>query len=945
MLCHRCGSHVPDNAKTCNNCGATLQHTRATSPGTLVLRRKKRQQTRADLPYRVGSTIADRYEVEEILGSGALGAVFKVYDRDLDLDVALKIILPQYLSGPESLLELRKNIRRVRKLNHPNIVRIHDEGVDGDIFFFTMQHLEGLTLRKIIDLRKDKQQVFQLEEIVPILSQIGQALEYAHASIFHGYLKPHNVIVLPDLLKVTDFGLAISLPFSSLQDAHQAQPDGILYLAPEMHDGQSGDSRSDIFSLGVLLAEMLTGQILERQIESLRLYNPDCHHLLDAVYHKATETNPTKRYQHVADLIADLSSILEFGELAESEEVPTVISQAEHLPYQLSDEPDPGLSFQEMTLDEDKVVDRAFAEPPALSSPKVSDPPSSPDLPKSSEPSKASKSTHPPSSNKAQAPHPTPPPLPLPSSQPSLTPPPLPRAAPQHTGASVRFDDDGETLSLEDERKAPTPPPLPPKQRPTASPPPLPKQESHPKESQPNKAMPPPAPFAVPSSTTANVPPLGLLSTSTPSNVNDVGGSPLLAPPKPTIPPPAVPHPNTRVSRTNNNVRREPQEKFSRTGLISFFVGMLVIFSIGGVGIYLKFVYFPKSRAQELEAQRLAALQSKQTPPQTTGSPLSILPTPPTSPIDLMPAERTSPDAGVSATPPVPVRPPEPSRATPPVRTTPPARTTPPPRRTDDPPLPSLLPSTRHPETREPVSREPVSREPVLRTPETREPETREPVTRRPISDAQRAAILAKLPTIPRIQTTRCPAGMAYIREGAFRMGSASNDEMRSFGELPLVLKNTKDYCIDRHEYPGRGRTPKTNVSWEAANNLCQSVGKRLCDEIEWERACKGGRNIRYPYGNDFNAEICNTRTKDGKDRPLRAAGAAKRCKSPYGIFDMSGNAAEWTSSRFRNRDWRIIRGGAANRPDWDVRCASRGNLPPSTQKPTIGFRCCADPR
>ncbi|MCB9639760.1 MAG: SUMF1/EgtB/PvdO family nonheme iron enzyme [Myxococcales bacterium] len=926
MLCHRCGSHVPDNAKTCNNCGATLQNIRATNPGTLVLRRKKRQQTRGDLPYRVGSTIADRYEVEELLGSGALGAVYKVYDRDLDLEVALKIILPQYLGGPENLLELRKNIRRVRKLNHPNIVRIHDEGVDGDIFFFTMQHLEGLTLRKIIDLRKDKQQVFQLEEIAPILSQIGQALEYAHASIFHGYLKPQNVIVLPDLLKVTDFGLALSLPFSSLQDAHQSHPDGILYLAPEMHAGHIGDSRSDIFSLGVLLAEMLTGQILERQIESLRLYNPECHHLLDAVYHKATETSPTQRYQHVADFVADLNSILEFGELAESEEVPTVISQAEHLPYQLSEEPDGNLSFQEMTLDEDKALENAFSE--------LGAPTKEPAVAKAVSAEHGAAALLEKAERAQQSGSLTPPPLPLPSSQPNLTPPPLPRAAsPKATGASVRFDDDGETLSLEDELKAASPPPLPPKQRATASPPPLPKQEPA-KRPTPASPLAPPAPFATPGSAAIAPPPLN----------NDIAGSPLAPPAKPTIPPPSIPHPSLRPSSSPAIPnRRDNQEKFSRTGLISFFVGMFVIFTIGGVGIYLKFVHFPRQRAKEFERKRLLAM--KQVAPRNIGAPITMQP--PTandagandagggdaggSPIDLMAPERTQPDAGTpeKATVPPPVRPTE-RRATvarpnprPSVRRTAPVErrvaVAPPKRRSggsDEPPLPNLF-----------------------------EPRRTEPPSRREIDKKRRAAILAKLPEIPRLQVSRCPSGMAHIRSGSFRMGSSPSDEMRSFGELPLVLKSTKDYCIDRYEYPGRGRRPKTSVSWNTANNICQGMGKRLCTEVEWERACKGGRNIRYPYGSNFSADSCNTRTSDGKDRSLRSSGSFRRCKSAYGVYDMSGNAAEWTSSRFRNRSWRIIRGGAANRPDWDVRCASRGNLPPTTQKPTIGFRCCADPR
>ena len=126
MLCHRCGTHVANDAISCHNCGASLagQSSQGKKTGTITLRRKRRQQAPSDLPYRVGSTIAGRFEVKEVLGSGALGAVYKVIDKDLDMELALKVILPTFLSG-DTTLELRKALRRVRKLSHTNIIRIY----------------------------------------------------------------------------------------------------------------------------------------------------------------------------------------------------------------------------------------------------------------------------------------------------------------------------------------------------------------------------------------------------------------------------------------------------------------------------------------------------------------------------------------------------------------------------------------------------------------------------------------------------------------------------------------------------------------------------------------------------------------------------------------------------------------------------------------------------
>lgn len=187
---------------------------------------------------------------------------------------------------------------------------------------------------------------------------------------------------------------------------------------------------------------------------------------------------------------------------------------------------------------------------------------------------------------------------------------------------------------------------------------------------------------------------------------------------------------------------------------------------------------------------------------------------------------------------------------------------------------------------------------------------------------------------------------MALIKKGGFLMGSSVDDKMRNWGEKKLKWTRTGAYCIDRFEYPGPGRRPRTSMSFYQAQKACEKKGKRLCSEEEWERACKGSRNIRYPYGNDFNDRICNTRTKDDQNRSVTASGRFRRCRSPYGIYDMSGNVAEWTASRYRRgAPTRVVRGGSARHADWGVRCASRSAQSPSRRKGTIGFRCCTDPK
>jgi formylglycine-generating enzyme required for sulfatase activity len=166
------------------------------------------------------------------------------------------------------------------------------------------------------------------------------------------------------------------------------------------------------------------------------------------------------------------------------------------------------------------------------------------------------------------------------------------------------------------------------------------------------------------------------------------------------------------------------------------------------------------------------------------------------------------------------------------------------------------------------------------------------------------------------------------------RPGERSND--------PIYVSS---FCIDRFEYPNKGgAAPKIKVSWYEAKAACESQGKRLCMEKEWERACKGPDNYRYPYGNEFNDTSCNTADKDGVGRKLNATGAKKGCRSKFGVYDMSGNVREWTASRIApGNPAYVVKGGSAIRPDWAARCAIREFAMPGQASSLIGFRCCSD--
>ena len=176
------------------------------------------------------------------------------------------------------------------------------------------------------------------------------------------------------------------------------------------------------------------------------------------------------------------------------------------------------------------------------------------------------------------------------------------------------------------------------------------------------------------------------------------------------------------------------------------------------------------------------------------------------------------------------------------------------------------------------------------------------------------------------------------IPAGQFYFGSSGGDPMKGFGEKNNEPVTLPVYCIDYFEYPNKsGAMPRANVGYAGAESACKKAGKRLCSEEEWEKACKGPGGLRYPYGNKWDPALCNSEDDQGNKKEVGAAGAFPKCRSGYGIADLSGNVAEWVAGGSINK------GGSADKPNYAVRCAAKTKADPGKSSPTLGFRCCAD--
>jgi formylglycine-generating enzyme required for sulfatase activity len=196
----------------------------------------------------------------------------------------------------------------------------------------------------------------------------------------------------------------------------------------------------------------------------------------------------------------------------------------------------------------------------------------------------------------------------------------------------------------------------------------------------------------------------------------------------------------------------------------------------------------------------------------------------------------------------------------------------------------------------------------------------------------------------PMAPTSRCPQGMKLVSGGTFKRGADPTDTDKLSDERLLESVEVPTFCIDEYEYPNQsGAVPRVNVNWAEAQQTCQKKNKRLCTEEEWEKACKGPGNARFPYGNDFDASRCNADDGSGQARTLAESGRFQECRSAYKVADLSGNVAEWTASTFAGgSENKTQKGGAFDKTRYAVRCSARISGVPTEQKPNVGFRCCA---
>ncbi|MDD2969327.1 MAG: Stk1 family PASTA domain-containing Ser/Thr kinase [Lachnospiraceae bacterium] len=268
---------------------------------------------------KTGMLIGDRYEILEKIGTGGMSDVYKAKCHKLNRFVAVKILKQEFSENTNFVHKFRIEAQAAAGLMHPNIVNVYDVGEENNIYYIVMELVEGITLKKYIE----KKARLSVKEAISIAIQVSMGIEAAHNNrIIHRDIKPQNIIISREgKVKVTDFGIAKAATSNTITSNVMGS---VHYTSPEQARGGYSDEKSDIYSLGITLFEMLTGRVpfngettvaiaikhIQEEMPSPRDYVPEIPVSVEQIVFKCTQKSPDRRYHNMAELISDLKKSL-----------------------------------------------------------------------------------------------------------------------------------------------------------------------------------------------------------------------------------------------------------------------------------------------------------------------------------------------------------------------------------------------------------------------------------------------------------------------------------------------------------------------------------------------------------------------------------------------------------------------------------------------------------
>ncbi len=269
-----------------------------------------------------GQKINDRYEIMRSIGEGGMANVYLAHDLILDRDVAIKILRGDLTNDEKFVRRFQREALSASRISHPNIVEMYDVGEDNGDYYIVMEYVEGITLKQLLKKRVN----LTLSEVIDIMLQLTEGMSHAHDSyIIHRDLKPQNIMIKDDgMIKIMDFGIAMAMNSTQLTQTNSVMG-SVHYLPPEQASGKGSTIKSDIYSMGIIFYELLTGKLpfkgdnaveialkhMKEPLPSAKQHNDSIPQSIENIILKSTAKNPKNRYNDTKELHEDLATCLD----------------------------------------------------------------------------------------------------------------------------------------------------------------------------------------------------------------------------------------------------------------------------------------------------------------------------------------------------------------------------------------------------------------------------------------------------------------------------------------------------------------------------------------------------------------------------------------------------------------------------------------------------------
>jgi serine/threonine protein kinase len=934
LICSRCGHpDIPEASTVCPNCGFTFKSgsrlTSTTSFRALSARRKMLTSRQYAMPFALGDDAFDDYVIRDLLGQGPLGVVYmttnnrgdqfalKVFHKRWKVDMDLEGLKGNYLNI--------EDIEGGQRLNLPVKVLIKDEQVG-----LLSAHLEGLTVRKLMNLRKNTSKAFRLDELTQLVHGISAPVKFLHReNIAHGGLKPENFFVHADedqkqVVTLSDSCLSTGLGIETYYKAQRAAGYG-HYLAPELSKGTLSLS-SDVYSLGVFIFEGITGQVYQTKKSIKEIVPAQGIEPLEELIARALHQDPNQRYRDISALLSAYDDVAKY--LDELEGSP-FNSEGTHprnesmvTRFSITD-------LGKSNNDEDPLFGEKSTEQ-KLNSP--------PPLPGSQNGSVS------------------PPPLPMPAlsigAESGTFP--INEASPQLDILSQVGQNPGSGPSLDS--IVSSDPSLDllgesPLSVSVGAPKSLPKPVHTHQQSSSNLWLGILITFCIasgvylllnqgPSTTKQIVVPIELpVSSTSQTSVSGINTSKVASVQIKEVSEKAG---SEKAGSEKAGSEKAGSEKAAseKAALEKAALEKVALEKAASEKAASEKAALEKIALEKIATEKAASEKARREKVRTQKST-------PKGASDRskkkeerarIAAEKKEERARIAAEK-------KEERA----------------RIAAEKKEERARIAAEKKEDRARIAAEKAAKKKadqdrnaaeklVKKTAERKQAAVDKAAKEKAEREKRIAASNLKTKSakkkenlvVPKkaqiddeAKVLKCPAGMILKRTARFPRGSIRRGKIKGKKAIALA-RSGKVYCIDAYEYPGRGQKPKVNVTFNGAKSLCEQANKRLCSGSEWVRACKGKRGAKYPYGKRFNPSKCVTEDKEGEERRRSTSGSMRSCKSASGAYDMSGNIAEWTSDQ-------RVRGGYYASYDDEATCSSGGRRSPSSKRGYIGLRCCMD--